>query len=83
MSRYRIEYTDEARDSLRKMAAGTRREFESGMSRLAGDPYGHGSTPAKGRREPDRRSATVSGFFVVYYVSSTVLTLTTVHIIGG
>ncbi|WP_431357634.1 hypothetical protein [Streptomyces lydicus] len=53
--------------------------FDTGMQRLAADPYGHGSTPVKA--DADRREATVSGAVVRYYVSNAVLTVTVVHVV--
>ncbi|MER7049312.1 MULTISPECIES: type II toxin-antitoxin system RelE family toxin [Streptomyces] len=82
MSGYRVQYGNAADDALRKMPAPVRTEFEAGMSRLAADPYGRPSTPAKSPSEPDRRSAPLGAFVVVYYVSRTVLLVTAVHIIG-
>ncbi|WP_332010937.1 hypothetical protein [Streptomyces uncialis] len=81
--RFTVQYTDQAQDSLNRMSPAARACFETGMARLAGDPDGHGSTPAKSGREKDRRSATVAGFVVVYYVSRSVLVITALHIIGG
>ncbi|UKY55581.1 hypothetical protein KI385_43700 [Streptomyces inhibens] len=44
------------------------------------DPYGHGSTAVK-RGDRDYREVTVAGAFVVYYVSSSILVVTTVRIV--
>ncbi|MFI5945581.1 hypothetical protein ACIBCB_35790 [Streptomyces uncialis] len=82
MSRFRVKYSDAADDALRGMTGPVRTRFEAGMSRLAADPYGCGSTPAKSPSEPDRRSAPVGAYVVVYYVSRSVLLITAVHIIG-
>lgn len=80
--RFAVQYTDQAQDSLDRMSSAARGRFE-GMAQLAGDPDGHGSTPAKSGREKDRRSATVARFFVVYYMSRGVLIITALQIIGA
>lgn len=78
----KVQYSDQAEDARRRMTAPVLARFDAGMAKLAADPYGCGSTPAKGVAEPDRRAATVGGHFVVYYVSRSVMTITAVHIIG-
>ncbi|MCM2394343.1 hypothetical protein [Streptomyces albipurpureus] len=79
---YRIEYADAARTALNAMPTARRTAFETGMRKIAADPYGKGTGPAVSPREPDRRSAPVDQYVVVYYVSRPVLLITTVHIIG-
>ncbi|MFF8955483.1 hypothetical protein [Streptomyces sp. NPDC014894] len=81
--RFTVQYTDQAQDSLNRMSSAARARFETGMAKLASAPDGHRTTPAKSSREKDRRSATVAGFFVVYYVSRGVLVITALQIIGG
>ncbi|MER5974207.1 hypothetical protein ABT112_31630 [Streptomyces sp. NPDC002055] len=61
------------------MPRALRTAFDTGMQRLAADPYGHASTPVKA--DADRREATVSGVVVRYYVSNTVLTVTVVRVV--
>ncbi|MCS0639311.1 hypothetical protein NX801_27465 [Streptomyces sp. LP05-1] len=54
--------------------------FRSAMERTLGrDPYGHGSVAMNGER--DRRTVTVGGAFVVYYVARAALTVTAVRLI--
>ncbi|MGW7641301.1 hypothetical protein [Streptomyces decoyicus] len=60
------------------MPRALRTAFDTGMQRLAADPYGHGSTPVKA--DADRREAAVCGVIVRYYVSNTVLTVTVVRV---
>ncbi|MGA4953770.1 hypothetical protein [Streptomyces lydicamycinicus] len=61
------------------MPRALRTAFDSGMQRLAADPYGHHSTPVKA--DADRREATISGVVVRYYVSNAVLTVTVVRVV--
>ncbi|TBO59481.1 hypothetical protein EYS09_11830 [Streptomyces kasugaensis] len=80
MSRYRIQYADQAAASWKAMTPDTGTAFERAMGKTLGlDPYGHGSTQLQGDR--DYREATVAGAFVVYYVSSAVLVVTAVRIV--
>ncbi|MFG2174758.1 type II toxin-antitoxin system RelE/ParE family toxin [Streptomyces niveus] len=80
MSRYRIQYADQAEASRKAMQPAAREQFEQSMtSKLGADPYGHGSTALKGDR--DYREATVAGAFVVYYISAAVLVVTAVRIV--
>ncbi|MFF7246291.1 hypothetical protein ACFZBU_20545 [Embleya sp. NPDC008237] len=72
MSRYRVQYANEARDALSKLSDGQRRSLERDVeSSIGNDPYGCGSSPVKGNR--DRRDVTVSGVFLRYEVSNAVL----------
>lgn len=78
MSRYRISYAPVAEETLRKISDAT--GFRSRMEQTLGqDPYGHGSEAMRGER--DRRTATVRGVFVVYYVARSALTVTAVRLI--
>ncbi|MFD7922494.1 hypothetical protein ACFV3R_25120 [Streptomyces sp. NPDC059740] len=79
MSRYRVQYAPPADAARRSMPAAVRAPFDAGMTRLAGDPYAHGSTPIKG--EQDRREATVAGVVIRYYVAKAVLMVTVVRIV--
>jgi mRNA-degrading endonuclease RelE of RelBE toxin-antitoxin system len=80
VSRFRIQYANEADASRRAMAPAFRTAFEQAMAKTLGsDPYGHGSKPIKG--EADYREATIGGAFVVYYISSEVLVVTAVRIV--
>ncbi|WP_299530292.1 hypothetical protein [uncultured Streptomyces sp.] len=75
---FRISVAPPADDTLAKMRDGE--PFRDELARtLAQDPYGHGSTAVKDER--DRREATVHGAIVLYYVSSSVLTLTVVRLV--
>ncbi|GGL68506.1 hypothetical protein GCM10010129_09860 [Streptomyces fumigatiscleroticus] len=77
---HRITYASPADDALAKM--GNAEAFRAEMERTVGrDPYGHGSTAVGDER--DRREATVTGAFVLYYVSGSVLTVTVVRLIAG
>lgn len=69
MSRYRIQYADQAEASRQAMKPELRTAFEQAMTETLGDdPYGHGSSQIKAT-EPDYREATVGGVFVVYFIS--------------
>ncbi len=74
---YRIAYTDDAATERRSLTAERRKLFENGMTALAQDPYGCGSSPVRGDR--DRRDATIGGIaFITYVVSPSVVTVTVV-----
>ncbi len=45
MSRFRIQYAPPADLARQAMPRALRTAFDTGMQRLAADPYGHGSTP--------------------------------------
>lgn len=78
MSRYEISYAPVAEETLRKVSDAS--GFRSRMKQTLGsDPYGHGSEAMKGER--DRRTATVKGVFVVYYVAQAALKVTAVRLI--
>ncbi len=77
MSRYRIQYAPPADQARHTMTPAQRAQFDTGMQRLAADPYGHGSSPLK--NEPDRRQAVVADVVIRYYVSPHVLVLTVVR----
>ena len=85
MSRYRIEYSGLAEASRKAMPPEYRARFEKEMARTLGtDPYGHGSDPAGNTREPDRRTATIAGAVVRYYVTNGLdLIVTAVRILHG
>ncbi|MFI0716375.1 hypothetical protein ACH4SK_38425 [Streptomyces inhibens] len=78
MSRYRIQYADPAEAARKAMMPEARAASERALAKTLGiAPYGHGSTAVKrGDRE-----VTVAGTFVVYYVSSSILVVTTVRIV--
>jgi hypothetical protein len=77
---YRITYAPSADDTLAKMR--NAEAFRGAMVRTIGrDPYGHGSAAVRGER--DRREVTVLGAIVLYYVSSSVLTVTVVRLVPG
>ncbi|MCM2424290.1 hypothetical protein [Streptomyces sp. RKAG293] len=68
MSRFRIQYADQAEASRQAMTPALRTAFEQAMTKTLGtDPYGHGSAAIK--KDNDYREATIGGVFVVYYVS--------------
>ncbi|MFD3485001.1 hypothetical protein [Streptomyces sp. NPDC058665] len=78
MSRYQIAYAPVAEEILKKI--GNAGAFRSRMKQTLGrDPYGHGSEAMKGER--DRRTATIQGVFVVYYVAQAALTVTAVRLV--
>ncbi|MCX2970108.1 MULTISPECIES: hypothetical protein [Streptomyces] len=79
MSRYRVQYGNEALTALSAMTAARRSGYEAGMTRLASAPYGHGSTPAG--RDRDRRQAAVAGTITLYRVSHSAMTVSVVRIV--
>lgn len=74
---YRVQYSDHARDSVRKMGSGRRARFDQRMARLAQDPYGHG----RASDSRDRRQAEAAGVVVVYWISRNVLTVSVVTVV--
>ncbi|MFE5841802.1 hypothetical protein ACFQ7N_09155 [Streptomyces niveus] len=52
--------------------------FDTGVRRLAADPYGQGSTPVKA--DADRREVSVSEVVVRFYISASVLMVSVVHV---
>ncbi|MEU7132447.1 hypothetical protein [Streptomyces sp. NPDC046261] len=77
---HRIAYTDDADTERRSLPAERRKLFENGMTALALDPYGCGSSPVRG--DHDRRDATVGNIaFITYLVSSAVVTVTVVKLL--
>ncbi|MFI6977882.1 hypothetical protein ACIBSV_04735 [Embleya sp. NPDC050154] len=72
MSRYYVQYSDRAEDGLKPLSASQIRAFKSTVESTVGnDPYGHGSSQVGSDR--DRREATVTGVFIRYMVSNSVL----------
>lgn len=78
MSQYRVQYSNEARDALRKMNPARRRRFDREIARVAADPYGHGRALDK---TGDYREAALAGTLTVYWVSAGVLTVSVVRIV--
>lgn len=77
---YRIAYTDDAATERRSLSAERRKLFENGMTALAQDPYGGGSSSVRGDR--DRRDATIGNVaFITYLVSASVVTVTVVKLV--
>ncbi|MEU0989213.1 hypothetical protein [Streptomyces sp. NPDC005953] len=79
---YRIAYVDQADRARNAMSPSVRAAFDQAMASTIGtDPYGHGSTPAGTKDEPDRRLATVYDSFVCYYVAKGPRAVTAVKIV--
>ncbi|GAA4974881.1 hypothetical protein ACPA54_04395 [Uniformispora flossi] len=78
MSRFRIEFSNEARSALAVLPADRRRHFDRGMTDLADDPYGANSRAIK---EHDYREALVADCLAVYYIAEGVLVVTVVRVI--
>lgn len=76
---YSLQYAPDAAQARDAMAPAARVRLDTGMRRLAADPYGHGSSAIG--EEKDRRQAAVGPAVVLYYVSSTVLTVTVVRLV--
>ncbi|MCC3767814.1 hypothetical protein [Streptomyces sp. UNOC14_S4] len=80
MSAYRVAYTNEARAGRDALSAEHRKLFDTGVGRIARDPYGCGSTPASGSR--DRRDAAIGSVaFIRYEVSPAVVIVTILRVI--
>ncbi|WP_246150086.1 type II toxin-antitoxin system RelE family toxin [Streptomyces qinzhouensis] len=80
MSRYRIQFSDQALAQRRSMDAQARAAVDDGMRRLATDPYGQGSIPAPRSQSKDRRMLTPPKAIVIYWVHADVLVITAVDI---
>ncbi|MFF2375015.1 type II toxin-antitoxin system RelE/ParE family toxin [Streptomyces xiamenensis] len=78
MSRYRLQYSNEARDALRRMSAARRAGFDQAITALAADPYRHGVALGGDR---DRREASLAGTVTVYLISAGVLVVSVVRIV--
>ncbi|MFF4530445.1 hypothetical protein ACFY1P_14335 [Streptomyces sp. NPDC001407] len=77
---YRIAYTDDAGVQRRSLAAERRKLVENGMTALAQNPYGCGSSAVRGDR--DRRDATIGNVaFITYLISTSVVTVTVVKLV--
>jgi hypothetical protein len=76
---YRVEYSDVALASRDALAREVRRAFDTGMSALASDPYGAGSTAI---RERDYRQAVIGGCVTVYYVGAEIRVVSVTRIQG-
>ncbi|WP_435840846.1 hypothetical protein [Streptomyces cinnamoneus] len=77
---YRIAYTNDADTERRSLTVERRKLFENGMTALALNPYGCGSSAVRG--DHDRRDATVGNIaFITYLVSPSVVTVTVVKLV--
>ncbi|MEU6482814.1 hypothetical protein [Streptomyces sp. NPDC046887] len=77
--KYRVAYAPAAEEALNKLSDPTL--FRTRVARSIGaDPYGHAS--CRVGSDKDRREATVSGVILRYVVSSGVLTVTVVRLVG-
>ncbi|WP_414167245.1 hypothetical protein ACMATS_06435 [Streptoverticillium reticulum] len=77
---YRVAYANEAAAGRGAIPAQRRKEFDDGMTRIALDPYGCGSSAVRGSR--DRRDAAVGKVaFIRYEVSPSVVTITVLRVI--
>lgn len=78
MSRYRIAYTDRAREALTKMTADRRTRFLQEIAKVADNPHAYGRSVD---RMHDRRRAVIAGAMTDYRISEGVLTVTVVGIV--
>jgi hypothetical protein len=79
---YRITYIGQAERARQAMSSQVRTAFDQAMASTIGkDPYGHRSSPAGTKDEPDRRLATVYDSFVCYYVAKGPRVVTAVKIV--
>ncbi|MFJ4774004.1 hypothetical protein ACIP88_33670 [Streptomyces uncialis] len=79
---FRIVYADQAERARAAMSPQVRAAFDAAMASTIGkDPYGHGSSPAGTKDEPDRRLATVYDSFVCYCVAKGPRAVTAVKIV--
>jgi hypothetical protein len=79
VSAFRVAWAPDAEAARAAMDTAARAALDAGMRRIAADPYGHGSTAIRG--DKDRREATIGAAVVLYYVSTSVLTVTVVYVI--
>lgn len=78
MSRYRVQYSNEALDALKKMATARRATFDQAIARVAADPHSHGRALDK---TGDYREAVLAGAVTVYWISRGVLVVSVVRIV--
>jgi hypothetical protein len=74
---YRISYSPTSERDRANLTPNQRRDLDNGMTRIARDPYGCGSTPTYHK---DHREVTCGSVIAVYQVSASVLTVTVVRI---
>ncbi|MYW05244.1 hypothetical protein [Streptomyces sp. SID3343] len=79
MSKYRVQYTNNALTGYNALSASTRKAFDAAVDSMSYSPRNHGSAI---RGNPDRRSATLAGVITEYEVSSGVLVVTMLHVRG-
>ncbi|MFF7247492.1 hypothetical protein ACFZBU_26690 [Embleya sp. NPDC008237] len=79
MTKYRIQYTDNALAGYNALSASTRREFDRAVDSMSYSPRTYGDAI---RGNPDRRTAVLAGVITEYEVSSGVLVVTMLHVRG-
>ena len=78
MSQYRVQYSNEALDALKKMAAVRRAKFDQEIVRVAAEPHAHGRALDQ---SGDYREAVLAGAVTVYWISRGVLVVSVVRIV--
>ncbi|OKH90813.1 type II toxin-antitoxin system RelE family toxin [Streptomyces uncialis] len=76
---YQVQFSNVARATVAALPPDVRSRFDTGIKKLAADPYGAGSKPIK---EPDYRQALVGGCITSYYVSTTVEVVSVTRVQG-
>lgn len=75
---YRVQYSNQATDALRKMTGQRRARFLAEVATVAKAPYQYGVALGGVR---DRREATLAGAATVFWVSRSVLTISVVTVV--
>ncbi|WP_331773051.1 type II toxin-antitoxin system RelE/ParE family toxin (plasmid) [Embleya sp. NBC_00888] len=76
---YRVQLTNEARNTYGHRTPTQRQAFDRGISDIADDPYRRGTAPEG--KDPDRRTAAFGPVIVAYMIHGNILTVTVLHII--
>ncbi|MGC0418293.1 hypothetical protein [Embleya sp. AB8] len=75
---YSVRCSPVSEKARRDLNPAQRRDLDSGIARIACDPYGSGSSPTYSK---DRREATCGSVFVVYQITASELVITVVQVI--
>lgn len=78
MSRYRVQYSDEATDALKRMTPARRLRFGQEIAAVAATPHRYGRALDN---SGDYREAVLAGAVTVYWISDSVLVVSVVRIV--
>ncbi|WP_202511820.1 hypothetical protein [Streptomyces sp. SID3343] len=75
---YAVHYSPDCEKVRSQLSSSDRSSLDSGVSAIARDPYGRGTSEMRGR---DHRQASAGKFIVVYQVSAGLMFVTVVRIV--